>query len=325
MATGIRNSSPDARTQPRVSIGLPVYNGERYLESAIQSILAQTYVDFELIISDNASTDGTEEICRAAASRDSRICFYRCEENQGLAWNWNRVFALASGEYFRWSAHDDLMHPRFLAAAVEVLDEDPSVILCFSKEQLVNEEGKSLGEYQGKLDRAGSPRLEDRFADLVLIDHWCFPIFGLIRAGTLRSTAGYGNYVASDRVLLAELALHGRFHQLPEALFLYRLHPEQSIQALPFHRRAVWIGGTKKGRRVLPHWRFYAEYFKCLRRGSLSRRQRLNCRLILAHWWVVNWNWARMMSDLLVATVPRSLNLLQTIRQRTSARKNLPG
>jgi glycosyltransferase involved in cell wall biosynthesis len=307
--------------QPRVSIGLPVFNGGRYLESAIRSILAQTYAEFELIISDNGSTDSTEIICREAAARDPRVRFYRCEENRGLAWNWNRVLDLARGAYFRWSAHDDLMDPRFLAAAVRALDEDPTVVLCFSKEQLVNEEGKAIGEYNSKLDRVDSPRLEDRFADLVLIDHWCLPIFGLIRTGILRLTAGYGRYVASDRVLLAELSLHGRFHQLPDALFQYRLHPEQSIQALPFHQRAAWIDRVKEGRRTLPHWRFYAEYFKCLDRGALSRRQRFNCYRILACWWFVNWNWARMLSDILIAVAPRTLGLLQTIQKKTSARK----
>jgi glycosyltransferase involved in cell wall biosynthesis len=305
--------------RPRVSIGLPVYNGERYLERAIHSILAQTYADFELILSDNASTDGTEAICRAAAMQDSRIRFYRSDRNRGLAWNWNRVFALASGEYFRWSSHDDLLDPRFLAAAVQVLDADPSMVLCFSKEQLVDERGNALGEYRFKLDRVGSRRLSDRFADLVLIDHWCLPIFGLIRADALRSTAGYGNYVASDRVLLAELALYGRFHQLSEALFQYRLHPEQSIQVLPFHLRAGWIDSAKEGRRVLPHWRFYGEYFRCVGRGPLSRRQRFMCYLILGRWWGVNWNWARMVSDLLIAAFPLSLNLFQRIRKQKHA------
>jgi glycosyltransferase involved in cell wall biosynthesis len=305
-----------------VSIGLPVYNGERYLDSAIQSILDQTYTNFELILSDNASTDGTEAICRAAARKDSRIRMYHSDQNRGLAWNWNRVFEFAAGEYFQWSSHDDLLDPRFLASAVQVLDADPSVVLCFSKAQLIDGAGKAQGVYQTELHRVGSRRLEDRFRDLVLVDHWCLPIFGLIRADALRSTAGYGSYVASDRVLLAELALQGRFHQLPEALFLYRMHPEQSIQALPFHLRAGWIDRSKEGCRVFPHWRFYHEYYRCLRRRPLNIRQRIHCYAILARWWSVNWNWARMLSDVLVAAVPNSLRMLQKIQQRTSARKN---
>jgi glycosyltransferase involved in cell wall biosynthesis len=320
----IRKGGHDSRSLPRVSVGLPVYNGERYLEEAIRSILSQTFSDFELIISDNASTDSTEEICRAISALDPRVRYYRCEDNQGLAWNWNRVFELASGEYFHWSAHDDLFAPEFLAAAVEVLDENPTVVLCYSKEQLINEAGEVIRDYETRLNRVVSTRLQDRFGDLVLIDHWCLPIYGLIRVCALRATAGYGNYVASDRVLLAELALHGRFHEIPEHLFMFRLHPGQSIQALAFHQRAAWINPSEAGRTVFPHWRFYAEYFRCLKRARLSKRERFSCYVHLVRWWRVNWNWARMVSDLMIATAPRSLNLLQRIQERIYGRDALP-
>jgi glycosyltransferase involved in cell wall biosynthesis len=299
-----------------VSIGLPVYNGERYLEAGIRSILSQTFTDFELIVSDNASTDRTEQICRTFAAGDSRVRYARSDQNRGLAWNWNRVFALSSGEYFRWSAHDDLADPRFLAAAVAVLDRDPAVALCYSKEQFIDEAGQVLRGNHVALSRAGSPRPQDRFGDLILIDHWCLPIFGLIRASVLRATAGYGSFVASDRVLLAELALHGRFHEIPEVLFMFRFHREQSIQALAFHKRAGWIDPAKAGRRVLPHWRFYREYFRCLRRVPLTRSTRRSCRGHLIRWWGVNWNWARMLSDLIIAAVLRSMELLMKFEQR---------
>ena len=100
--------------RPRVSIGLPVYNGENFLEFALDSILGQTFQDFELIISDNASTDATESICRRYAAKDSRIRYYRNPNNQGAAQNYNRVFALARGEYFKWAAHDDVCKPNYL-------------------------------------------------------------------------------------------------------------------------------------------------------------------------------------------------------------------
>src|SRR5690242_6344650 len=101
-------------TSPKVSIGLPVYNGERFLAEAIDSVLAQTFTDFELIISDNASTDRTPEICKAYAEKDSRIRYYRNEENQGASWNFNRVFELSRGMCFQWLAHDDYIAPGFL-------------------------------------------------------------------------------------------------------------------------------------------------------------------------------------------------------------------
>ena len=305
-----------SQTPPRISIGLPVYNGERYLEAGIRSILSQTFTDFELIISDNASTDRTEQICRTFAAGDPRVRYFRSDRNHGLAWNWNRVFALSSGEFFRWSAHDDLTDPRFLAAAVAVLDCDATVVLCYSREQFIDEAGQVLRSNQVALSRAGSIRAQDRFADLVLIDHWCLPIFGLMRASVLRATAGYGSYVASDRVLLAELALHGRFYEIPEVLFMFRLHREQSIQALAFHKRAAWIDPARTGRRTLPHWRFYGEYYRCLRRAPLTRNVRMICRGHLMRWWGVNWNWARMMCDLVIAAAPRAMEPLLKYEQR---------
>ena len=117
---------------PRVSIGLPVYNGERFLARAIDSLLAQDFVDFELVISDNASTDGTGEISRDYAARDPRIRYHRNERNIGAVGNFNRTLDLASGEYFKWAAHDDWCAPQFLGRCVEVLDDDPSTVLCFT-------------------------------------------------------------------------------------------------------------------------------------------------------------------------------------------------
>src|SRR5436190_12174806 len=95
---------------PIVSIGLPVFNGERYLRQALDSLLGQDFQDFELIISDNASTDRTAEICRAYVAKDRRIRYYRNESNIGSAPNYRRVFELARGEFFKWCSHDDVCH-----------------------------------------------------------------------------------------------------------------------------------------------------------------------------------------------------------------------
>ena len=134
-------SSDDAVT-PAVSIGLPVYNGEAHLAEALDSLLAQTFSDFELIISDNASTDRTAEICRAYAARDPRIRYTRQEQNRGAAWNYNRVFALASGRYFKWFSHDDLCSQNYFERCVEILERDPAVVLSYGKTTLVDESGE---------------------------------------------------------------------------------------------------------------------------------------------------------------------------------------
>src|SRR5262245_34908562 len=123
--------------KPRVSIGLPVYNGQQFLEETLNSILAQTYTDFELIISDNASTDRTSEIARAYVAKDARVRYHRNENNLGVAGNYNGVFSLASGEYFKWAPADDTCLPNYLARCVEILDLDSTVVLAYPQTQFV--------------------------------------------------------------------------------------------------------------------------------------------------------------------------------------------
>jgi glycosyltransferase involved in cell wall biosynthesis len=128
---------------PRVSIGMPVYNAQRYLEGTLDSILAQSFRDFELIISDNGSTDRTEAICRDYASRDSRISYFRHEENRGAGWNFQYVFHRARGEYFKWNAYDDRLGPQFLEKCVALLDRTPEAVLAFTKYVDVDANGKA--------------------------------------------------------------------------------------------------------------------------------------------------------------------------------------
>ena len=118
--------------RPTVSIGLPVHNGAAFLAEAIESIPAQTFTDFELVISDNASTDRTPEICRSYTAADGRIRYYRQEANIGAARNYNVVFQRSSGKYFKWAAHDDLIRPTYLARCVAALEADPEAVLCHS-------------------------------------------------------------------------------------------------------------------------------------------------------------------------------------------------
>src|SRR6476646_2411498 len=131
---------------PKVAIGLPVYNGAKYVAEAIESVLAQTYGDLELVISDNASTDATEEICRDYTARDSRVRYARAEQNGGAAWNFNRTFELSRGEYFKWLAHDDAIGPQYLARCLAVLDRDPGVVLCHTRTGIINGQGELVAD-----------------------------------------------------------------------------------------------------------------------------------------------------------------------------------
>ena len=127
---------------PKVSIGMPVYNGDRYLGSAVESLLAQTFGDFSIVIVDNASTDGTEAIGREFAKRDRRVRYHRNPENIGGGPNFNRAFDMANdAPYFKWAAHDDLHAPDFLAECVAVLDRRSDVVLCHCETEHIDENG----------------------------------------------------------------------------------------------------------------------------------------------------------------------------------------
>src|SRR5436190_10934974 len=106
---------------PRVSVGIPVYNGERFLKGAIDSLLSQRFTDFEILISDNASTDGTQAICEEYVANDQRVSYFRQRTNIGAPGNWNYVAKLARGTYFKWASANDECDPRMLDQCVAVL------------------------------------------------------------------------------------------------------------------------------------------------------------------------------------------------------------
>ena len=116
---------------PKVSIGMPVYNGEPFIREALDSLLVQTFTDFELIISDNASTDKTEQICREYAAKDKRIRYIRQEINRGAAANFQYVLDEAVGEYFMWAAADDLWDSEFILKLIPLVERE-NIVLAFS-------------------------------------------------------------------------------------------------------------------------------------------------------------------------------------------------
>nr|PZN77482.1 MAG: glycosyltransferase family 2 protein [Pseudomonadota bacterium] len=288
---------------PPVSIGLPVYNAERYLPLAIESHLSQSFGDFELIISDNGSTDGTREICREYAAKDRRIRYFREEQNRGLSWNHARVFELSRSELFRWSAADDIPSPGLLAELVEILRNDPSIVLCVPHTKNIDDDGAVIGELPRTLDLQMDDAFERARAVLTRGYQMVFHQ-GLIRREALLATSRRWNYFGWDFILLFELALQGKIAMTRDAHLLRRLHRQQASRVQRDAQKGVrHIEPTFGARFVMPHWRWATERLRAALAAPLPVSQRMRIGLlVLRHAW-----WAR---TALAADVRASLRLL---------------
>jgi glycosyltransferase involved in cell wall biosynthesis len=283
---------------PRVSIALPVYNGEEFVAGAIASLLAQTFTDFELAIVDNASTDGTSAICRDFAARDRRVRYHRNERNIGGGPNWNRAFELATpAPYFKWAAHDDLHAPTFLDRCVAALDADRSAVLAFTQAEFVDRAGKPTSRRTLTLPLASRHACE-RF-ESILPSYDCLEIFGVIRRAALQRRPVMGLHMDSDGVLLASLVLRGHFIEVPEPLFSNRRHATQAGTKYDRDHRAwsVWWDPENANRRIYPVWRRHLELWRAFIAAPLAPRDRLRCGLALARW--TRWRRRRLVEDLL--------------------------
>ena len=268
--------------EPRVSIGLPVYNAEKYLREAVDSFLAQTYTNFELVIADNASSDGTESICREYAGGDPRIRYFRNPRNLGAAPNFNRVFELSTGEYFKWAPYDDLIEPEFLDRCVQVLDNHPDVVLCYSRVKIIDENSRFEVDHNPGPDTS-SLDPPKRFRNLMLHPEYAVQQMGLIRSALLRKTHMHGSFPSSDEILLSELALLGNFHEIPDRLYLYRRHRGQSSQGSQ-RSRTYFFDTSLDGRILLPTWMYLGAAFRAIGNKSLSMEMKLSCYLTLLSW-----------------------------------------
>jgi glycosyltransferase involved in cell wall biosynthesis len=318
--------------RPRLSIGMPVYNAERFLECGLRSILNQTFSEFELILSDNASTDRTLQICEDFASLDSRIRLYQSEYNRGGGWNHNRVLELATGQYFKWATYDDLCHANMVEECVAALEQDTQAVLAHSRTTVIDEHGDAIENYLLEL-RTDSPDPATRFRDLVMSYHQCYQIYGVIRRSALERTGPMGNFVHGDGILLANLALYGPFHKVPEYLFFSRRHAAQSSRTVPSRLRGQrirltrrvngmpcteWWDPARQRTLTFPQWRQLAEYVGVVNRAPLDFRNRIRCHAVNARWVVRDRR--RYVKDLLIAADQLLDNMFAPSDQSTQER-----
>lgn len=274
-------------TSPRLTIGLPVYNGEKYVGEALEALLGQTFTDFELIISDNASTDGTGDICRGYEKRDSRVRYFRQPRNIGLAPNHNFVAEKARGELFKWAANDDLYARDLIERCVDALDKYPGVVLAHSLTAHVDDSGAVIRALEYPLSTA-SLRAPERFRSL-LFDSGGDDDYGVMRTEALRRTAMKESYHHADRTIVAELSLYGRFYQVPDWLYFRRDHDDRAERACPTVRsRCANMDPRRADRLRHPAARLYSEYIwayvRMIRRAPLPAADKRECYRHLAEW-----------------------------------------
>jgi glycosyltransferase involved in cell wall biosynthesis len=218
-------SSPPVRTDrysPSVCIGLPVYNGGEMLSGAIESILSQDFENFELIISDNCSTDNTMETCLKYQKKDKRIKYYRLEENLGGK-NFPIVFARSNSPYFMWAAHDDLHERSFISKCLERIEQDPSIALVYPKTRVLDADSNFIHIAEDYINTDQDNPIE-RFRHLIWEIGACHMFYGLYRTRMIKKVHLWRNtLIGVDNVALAEIALLGKIVQINDVLFTRRL------------------------------------------------------------------------------------------------------
>ena len=278
---------------PRLTLGLPVYDGERYLAESLDALLAQTYTDFELIISDNASTDGTSAIAQAYAEQDPRVRYVRHPVNRGSTFNHNFVIQEARGELFKWVSDDDLYAPELLERCIEALDARPEVPVAHAWTAYLDEQGELVDKppYPLVTDVADPAR---RFRSL-LHTQGGDDIYGVIRMSVLSQVEPFGSYHMADRTFVAELLLHGPFHNVAEHLYFRRDHPARASRVGRYiRRRCSHLDPARANRWRHPMVRLLGEYVwgfvAAVWRTPLSTRDRLRCYRELLLWLISHLN-----------------------------------
>lgn len=279
---------PPTPATPRVSIGMPVYNGERWLDATIDSLRRQTFADFELIISDNASEDRSGEICRRYAAEDGRIRYLRQSTNIGANRNYLVVLHEARAPYFKWASSNDLCAPEFVERCVSLLDQRPDAVLACPRTGLFTQDVADAIVYEHDIEvEDDDPAL--RFAQVLQRMRLNNSFNGVLRTAALRRALPMGTFWAADIVLMAELALIGKHVLLPERLFFRRMSAESATSLRgrdaverhfepSVHRPLLW-----------QHWKYHLRLLRVALRSAPGAIRRLRAAAFAMRFMI----WAR--------------------------------
>jgi glycosyltransferase involved in cell wall biosynthesis len=258
---------------PTVSICLPVFNGENYLAESVESMLAQTFTDFELIISDNASTDRTEEISRGFVESDPRVRYHRNSSNVGGARNQAVAMELARGEFIHLAAHDDKLAPTHLEECLAALAARPDAVIAFSATVVINDVGGPVLEYRSTRGTAATP--SERFRELIFRDHNCDSVYGVIRAEVVHGVRPLENFIDADKVWLCRMAFLGPFVSIDRPLFYKRFHAKNHVTN--WRDRMAWYNPHEKGKVALPNWIELRSFTQAVSKAPIPTRERVRC------------------------------------------------
>lgn len=296
---------------PKVSIAIPVYNGENFLEQAIRSVVQQESEDIHLFICDNASTDKTPDISRRLAECHPNITYKRNHRNIGAGPNFNKAFTLCRGKYFQWLAHDDWVSTNYVRLCAESLDRNSDAVLAHGVTQCIDEAGRPLDSIANQLRGLQEESPVDRFSAVVNGNLGCFEIFGLIRREALNKTDLHQSYRGSDRALLAELAMLGKFVHIPEARLYNRDHPKRSIRMDDRNERLGWQDERLRGEAsLLPLWSLVRHYMRLVYK-HLRGIERVRGALVVARWLTKRHQLLELTVDLLALLSPSGAAWLQ--------------
>jgi len=270
-------------SERRVVIGLPVYNGQKYLAAAIESHLSQSFGDFHLVISDNGSTDATPDICAGYAKNDARVRYFRSPENRGILWNHRRVLEgiESSNQYFRWAGADDILSPGLLQDMVTVLDSRPEVAAVMPDTKNIDDDGKIIGSMSRTLDLQSADVFQ-RAHDILVANYQHVVAYGLLRAAMLRAMRTQPDYIGWDPVFIWELALRGPIVQTSGPALLRRFHAGSISRVKTAKEMKKWVEPNSNVGMNFPHWTWAYERVRVLMTCPLSLRERLRIGKFLA-------------------------------------------